>query len=310
MSGANNEAVPTGDENPQDAGLVSFDDTDDSGDAPPAAAGDNNVGDNDGVVVVPPADDDEEEEDDQPVALVAPNARRVLSRAWLLAHLGMACTMALALLVNGHVWNVATAGMQLPTWDQTGDGWSNWNGAWSGMREHVVERVDWTDQMMSIALWTRYRGIEGLGQFMRMNGSPVNVRIHQAQRALTRTFRPIVSALQRWGRRGMQPGVPFISCGMPVVMWRTPRSNQNTRRGDWNVQFGDWGSELQWTAFIYVAWYAVSQRRGANANEAKYLAILEVIRMVCDRFGVDVGQINRTPESFGAATLTHVPQFT
>ena len=93
-------------------------------------------------------------------------------------------------------------------------------------------------------------------------------------------------------------------------MWQTPRGNQNTRRGDWNVQFGDWGSELQWTAFIYVAWYAVSQRRGANANEAKYLAILEVIRMVCDRFGVDVGQINRTPESFGAVTLTHVPQYT
>ena len=104
------------------------------------------------VVGVPPADDEEEEEDNQPVALVAPNAGRMLLRAWLLARLGVACTMALALLVNGHVWNVATAGMQLPTWDQTGDGWSTWNGAWSGMHEHVVKRVDWTDQMMSIAL--------------------------------------------------------------------------------------------------------------------------------------------------------------
>ena len=150
MSGTNDETLPVGDENPQDAGLVSFDDTDDNG-----ADGENNSGNDGDVVVVPPADDDEEEEDDQQDAVVAPNARRMLSRAWLLAHLGMACTMALALLVNGHVWNVATAGMQLPTWDQTGDGWSAWNGAWSGMREHVVERVDWTDPMMSIALWTR-----------------------------------------------------------------------------------------------------------------------------------------------------------
>ena len=103
MSGTNDETMPTGDENPQDAGLVSFDDTDDNGGAPPAADGENNVGDDGGVVVVPPADDDDEEEDDQPAALVAPNARRMLLRAWLLAHLGMACTMALALLVNGHV---------------------------------------------------------------------------------------------------------------------------------------------------------------------------------------------------------------
>ena len=121
MSGTNDETMPAGDENPQAAGLVSFD-TDDNGDAPPAADGENNGGEVGNVVGVPPADDDEEEEDDQPVALVAPNARRVLSRAWLLARLGVACTMALALLVNGHVWNVATAGMQLPTWDQTGDG--------------------------------------------------------------------------------------------------------------------------------------------------------------------------------------------
>ena len=155
-----------------------------------------------------------------------------------------------------------------------------------------------------------YRRIEGLGQFLRLSGSPVNVRIHQSQRTLTRNFIPVVVALQRWGRRGMQPGVPFISFGMPVIMWRTPRGNQNTRRSDWNVQFGDWGSELQWTAFIYVAWYAGSLRRGANANEAKYLAILEVICVVCNRFGVEVGQINCTPESFGAVTLTHVPQYT
>ena len=123
MRGTNDETMPAGDENPQDAGLVSFD-TDDNGGAPPPADGENNGGDNGNVVVVPPADDDEDEEDDQPVALIAPNARRLLSRARLLAHLGVACTMALALLVNSHVWNVSTAGMQLPTWDQTGDGWS------------------------------------------------------------------------------------------------------------------------------------------------------------------------------------------
>ena len=105
----------------------------------------------------------------------------------------------------------------------------------------------------------------------------------------------------------MQPGVPFILCGMPITMWRTPCDNQNTRRGNWNVQFGEWGSELQWTAFIYVAWYAASQRRRANPTEAKCLAIFEVIRMVCERFGVDVSQINCTPEDFGAVMLATMP---
>ena len=56
----------------------------------------------------------DEGDDGQDGALVALNTRRVLSRAWL--HLGMACTMVLALIVNEHVWNVATAGMQRPTW--------------------------------------------------------------------------------------------------------------------------------------------------------------------------------------------------
>ena len=240
----------------------------------------------------------------------SPESRRMVSRAWLIAHLGRACTMMLALLVNSHVWNVATAGLQRPTWEQTGDGWSSWSGEWSGVRERILERADWTDQMMSTVLWARYHGLAGLGQYLRLSGSPEKIRIRKAQRALARTFRPVLAAVQRWGRQGLQPGVPFITCGMPVGLWRTPRNNQNTRPGDWNVQFGDWGSELQWTAFIYVAWYAVPQRRGANPNESKYLAILEVIRMVCERFGVDVGQINRIPEDFGAVTLANVPQYT
>ena len=223
MSNSANGTMPSGNGDSKDAGLVSFDDIDDNGAAPPVADEDNSgVADNGNVVVVPPADLNDEEGDEQDVAVVVSNARHMLSRAWLLAHLGMACTMVLALLVNGHVWNVATAGMQQPTWDQTGDGWSTWSGACMGMQEHVVQRIDWTDQMMSIALLSRYGGLEGLGQFLCVSGSPVNIRIHQAQRALTRTFRPIVAALQRWGWQGMQPGVPFISCGMPVIMWRTP----------------------------------------------------------------------------------------
>ena len=44
--------------------------------------------------------------------------------------------------------------------------------------------------------------------------------------------------------------------------------------------------------------------------KAKYLAILEVIQMVGECFGVEVGQINCTPEDFGAVTMANVPQFT
>ena len=90
------------------------------------------------------------------------------------------------------------------------------------MHKNVVERINWMDQMMCIALWLRYRGLEGLGQFLRLSGSPVNVRIHQAQRTLTRTYRLLwrlysVGVVQQCNRV-----YHFICCGIPVVGWRTP----------------------------------------------------------------------------------------
>ena len=126
--------------------------------------------------------------------------------------------------------------------------------------------------MLSIALWSLYCGLAEFRQFLHLSESPVNVRIYQAQCALTRTFLPITAALLRWGPCVMQPSVPFISCGVPESTWQTLCSNQNTCRSDWNMQFGEWVSEMQWTAFIYVAWYALLQRSGAIPNTSKYLS--------------------------------------
>ena len=69
------------------------------------------------------------------------------------------------------------------------------------------------------------------------------------------------------------------------------------------------GENIQWTVFIYMAWYALSCHCGATQIKAKYIGVLEVIRLVCDCFGIEVHKINSRPEDYGITALTYVPQY-
>ena len=102
--------------------------------------------------------------------------------AWLAVHAGMACTLLIALLVNGHMWNIVASHVPGSNWEIVDNKWNSWSSTWSRMYFWALEGTAWLKAVLLAVLAAQCRKLEGLGQAMCLSGTMLNICVAWACR--------------------------------------------------------------------------------------------------------------------------------